>query len=81
MENYGDGILKIKYNGSIYELLRTVYPQVEWLPWKFVNSPRNYWKNVENHRKFLLWLGEKKGIKNQYDWYHNISNKVIYYLF
>ena len=33
-DNYGGGLIK-KYNGSPYSLLKTIYPDYDWLPWKF----------------------------------------------
>lgn len=64
----GSSILK-QYNGSPSKLLAVVYPQYEWLPWKFDTCPRNFWGNVENQLKFMQWAGKELLIKEMSDWY------------
>ena len=42
-KNYGSGLLtsrKQGYGGSPYLLLKTVYPDYDWLPWKFTYTPQ-----------------------------------------
>lgn len=34
-QNYGAGLLHLKYDGSPVTLLSTVYSELEWIPWKF----------------------------------------------
>jgi hypothetical protein len=64
-----------KYNGSMYKLMSSVYPEYEWLPWRFVKSPHNFFVDNKNKRDFLDWAGKKLGIKELDDWY-NVSLKV-----
>ena len=61
--------------GSLYKLLKHVYFEYEWLPWKFEACPRNYWDKVENQRKFMDWAGKELKIKEMSDWY-KISSTV-----
>jgi hypothetical protein len=64
-----------QYNNSPSLLLSTVFPEYEWLPWKFKTVSMNYWKDVNNQRKFLEFVGKQLNIKERSDWY-KISMKV-----
>jgi hypothetical protein len=75
-ENIGGGSLLTLYNTSPSLLLATVYPNYEWLPWKFDVAPKHYWESLENQRKFLSWAGKQLNIKNMSDWYH-VSQKDL----
>ena len=70
----GQPLLKI-YGNSLYKVLGAVFPEYDWLPWKFGNCPPSYWTDVENQRKFMEWAGKELKIKEMSDWY-NVSNKV-----
>jgi hypothetical protein len=52
-----------------------VYPDYEWLPWKFTKGEKNYWDNIANKRKFLDWAGKQLGVNEYSDWY-SIPTKV-----
>jgi hypothetical protein len=56
------------YNNSHANLLATVYPDYEWLPWKFNVTPKFFWKNRENCLKFLEWCKPILNIKYNEDW-------------
>jgi hypothetical protein len=60
------GILK-KY--TLLQLLSHAYPEHEWLPWKFSQTPKNYWEDVNNQRKFMEWASKELNIKDMTDWY------------
>jgi hypothetical protein len=68
--------IKSKYNSSPFQLLSNVYPDFEWLPWKFANVPRGFWTDVNNQRKFINWAENELKINEKSDWY-KISNRVI----
>lgn len=44
-----------------------MYPNYEWLPWKF--STHNYWNNIDNQREFLNWAAKQLQIKEMDNWY------------
>lgn len=69
IKNLNGSWLLIKYNNSLQALLSAVFPDYEWLPWKFDQCPRNYWNNVENQRRFVDWVGNQLGVKEMSDWY------------
>ena len=58
------------YDMSLPKLLKSVYPEYPWLPWKFVRLPRNYWSNIENQREFMQYLSKQLNIKELSDWYN-----------
>jgi hypothetical protein len=66
-----------KYNSSPYLLLSSVFPDQEWLPWKFANAPKNFWNQIENQRKFMDWAGKQLNIKDMSDWYKVTQEVVI----
>ena len=66
--NFGRSLL-LKYKGSPYEVLRTIFPNLEWLPWKFDVTPKGYWKDKANQRRYLDWLGVQLGFNSRDDYY------------
>ncbi len=64
-----------RYNGSLVQMLSSIYPEHEWLPWKFKKCPSKYWESDINKRKFLEWVGNQLGVKRYEDWY-TITAKV-----
>jgi hypothetical protein len=53
-----------------------MYPQYDWLPWKFDVRPQNYWEDKNIRIKFVNWASQQLGIKEMKDWY-KITNKVL----
>jgi hypothetical protein len=73
-DNYGGGLL-MKYNGSPFLFLKKIFPEYNWLGWKFQTTPYHFW-NSETEKQYVNWLGEKCGYKNIDDWY-KISRKIL----
>ena len=71
--NYGYGLCQI-YNSSPYQLLKSMYPEYEWLFWKFTVAPNSSWENKENQLNYMAWLGEQLGYKTIEDWYKITKN-------
>lgn len=65
----GESLLKKK---SLFSVVSKVYPEYDWLPWRFEKCPQEYWNSVENQIKFIKWAGNKLEIN---DWY-KVSVKV-----
>jgi hypothetical protein len=68
-------LLRHKYNDSISAMLSSVYPEYEWLPWKFKKCPKGLWENVNNLRRFMDWAAKELNIKEQNEWY-NVKREV-----
>ena len=69
----GSTLLIQQYKNSPQLLVSSVLTEYEWLPWKFVMCPRNYWDNINNHKKFVEWAGKQLKINELSDW-----NKITY---
>jgi hypothetical protein len=54
-----------------------VYPEYDWLPWKFNKCPPSYWEIVNNQKRFMEWAAKELDIKEKSDWY-KVSSKVTY---
>ena len=65
-----------QYDSSISKILAAVYPDYDWLPWKFDLCPHNYWDDIKNQKKFIEWARKELKIKEMSDWYH-VSTQVI----
>jgi hypothetical protein len=65
----GGGRLLYFYSNSLIKLLTATFPNYEWLPWKFQSSPRDFWTDVNNQRKFMEWAAKELKIKEMSDWY------------
>jgi hypothetical protein len=70
----GGGLLHL-YNNSPSHLLSKLYPDYDWLPWKFTVCPHNFWDNESNQRKFMDWASNELKIKAMSDWY-SVTFKV-----
>jgi hypothetical protein len=60
---------------NFFELLSSVFPEYEWLPWKFPSTPKFFWDDVNNQKKFVEWAAKELGVKKLSDWY-KVSQKV-----
>jgi hypothetical protein len=49
-------------------MLKSTYPEHEWLPWKFRSAPKNLW-NQATQRLFWIWLAEQKAFPSFEQWY------------
>lgn len=72
----GFGAIK-KYKESIYLMMKTLYPDYIWLPWKFVKIHNSFsWKKQENVRLYCDWLFNELGYTSEEDWY-NLTQEEI----
>eukprot|EP01126_Amoeba_proteus_P038707 TRINITY_DN4047_c0_g4_i1.p1 TRINITY_DN4047_c0_g4~~TRINITY_DN4047_c0_g4_i1.p1 ORF type:complete len:306 (-),score=60.62 TRINITY_DN4047_c0_g4_i1:95-1012(-) len=77
MENHGSGILGY-YQGSLQLALRSVYPEMNWIPWKFTSVPHRYWETVENRHFFFIHVAQDVfKIRSLEEWY-GVSVEDIY---
>ena len=76
-DNYGRGLLGGYYDDSPIQFIRKIFPEYEWLEWKFKTCPRGFWQIIENRKRYMDWLGNKLGYDKQEDWYR-ITGKQIH---
>ncbi len=61
---------------GVHVLVQELYPDYEFLPWKFQTAPDGFWNEKKNRLRFLVWLQNELGVKNPEDWYA-ISRETI----
>jgi hypothetical protein len=71
----GSGLLT-KHENSHFAMLPKVYPEYEWLPWRFGVCPKNYWDDTKNQKKFLDWVAKELNITDYSGWF-KITRDVI----
>ena len=59
---------------NLVNVLSSVFPEYDWLPWKFDSCPSIYWTDVNNQRKFIESVAKELKIKDISDWYKVSSN-------
>src|SRR5689334_4332539 len=70
------------YNGSPPSALQKIYPEHNWMLWRFKCRPFRYWERLESSEavRMIEWLGDKLSIKHLDDWYRvslaNISKWI-----
>ncbi len=67
--NHRGETLLLKFNGSPSAVVKFGFPEYEWHEWLFNLTPRNFWDEPANCRRYLEWLGEQLGFKEPRDWY------------
>jgi hypothetical protein len=76
----GGSFLLVHGAPSLHKLLSVIYPEYNWLPWKFDKSPKFFWGDTKNQRKFMEWASKELKIKEMSDWYQK-SHQVKHFLF
>ena len=57
-------------------LLNNVYPEYNWLPWRFMGTANNFWDSPQNKRNYMDWLFNHLNFTHLDDWY-TISKEVF----
>ena len=69
----GKQLLHVFYHDSPSKALQSVYPEHNWLMWRFHTTPRGYWKailqNIDEQRVIIDWMSKQLCIKRLEDWY------------
>lgn len=53
-------VLPRYYNHSLLKALRTLYPDHEWLEWRFPRVPAGFWDTLVNQRKYMDWVAKER---------------------
>ena len=67
------------YGGSQFNLITSIFPNHEWLLWRFANSPDGFWDDIKNQRKFMEYVGKQLKIKDFSDFYQVNRQTIIGY--
>ena len=68
-DNYGGGGLLRYYNSSPSKFVMDMFPDYEWVEWKFHMCPQGFWKDKGNRKKYAIWLPPNNWDIIQKDWY------------
>lgn len=55
-----NSVLPRYYNHSLLKALRTVYPDHEWLEWRFPRVSAGFWDNIQHQRKYMDWVAKHR---------------------
>lgn len=71
VNNFGGGMmLKTFYAGSVSKALEDLYPEHEWLTWKFNDpAPSKTWNNTQLQKEFMNYFAKELKMKKMEDWY------------
>ncbi len=58
----------MQYGYKTVELIRELYPQLEWQPWMFHQVYQGYWNRKAHRLTYLKWLGKQLGLSSAEDW-------------
>jgi len=75
-KNHGSGVVQIYYNDSPSNFVMAIFPKYKWLKWKFRCVSNGFWKDENNHKKYVKWLGKEMGYTTMENWY-NISKAIL----
>ena len=67
-DNYGGGLLAHYYNNSPSVMVRTIYTDYDFLPWKFAKAPEYLGKDEEALKEILRHVENKYNIASIDDW-------------
>lgn len=73
---YGCHGLLIRHKNSKYELLKSVYPEHQWLPWQFKPIPKGLRNDLNVIQITLQFLENDQKLKTIQDW-ENLSKKTL----
>jgi len=66
-DNHGGSLLVVEFSNSPSALVASVYTDFEYLPWKFRVTPRGYFSDSGNIKKYLEWLLREVGVRGYKD--------------
>eukprot|EP01125_Pyxidicula_operculata_P000536 TRINITY_DN1054_c0_g1_i1.p1 TRINITY_DN1054_c0_g1~~TRINITY_DN1054_c0_g1_i1.p1 ORF type:complete len:239 (-),score=38.81 TRINITY_DN1054_c0_g1_i1:768-1484(-) len=61
------GLFNSKFQGSMYLMIKSLFPDREWLPWKFSKLPNLFWDDVNNQIWYIKWLSNILNIREDED--------------
>jgi hypothetical protein len=80
IENHGEQLIGRYYNSSPFLFLKKIFPDTIWHPYLLSSQvPNGYWKNKDNHIKFIDYFSEVMRYKTPEDWYNTKYNDFIFY--
>jgi hypothetical protein len=50
-------------------MISAVYPEHEWVPWRFNQVSKGFWNNMENQKQTMAYVAKQLNIKDLNEWY------------
>lgn len=69
-DNYGSGRSPINF-------VKAMFPDYEFLEWKFKNVQLGFWKDYKNRKQYICWLSKYLGYKSSEDWYQITYQLIV----
>ena len=64
----GKRLLKL-FGGSPSAIVKYFFPRHRWQDWRFASTPKGFWQDTGNQRRYLDWVGKELGFRRPTDWY------------
>ena len=64
------------YQFSLIKALKALYPEHEWLEWRFHQTSRSYFAERENRISFFTWAMKQLQLRHLSEWY-GVSNSQV----
>jgi hypothetical protein len=71
------GLLREKYYTSHYAMLKKVYPEYNWLPWKFKALPKITYRDPNVVKQALEYIEQKCNVTKPEHWYRVSQSQLI----
>ena len=65
------------YGSSLLRLMKNMFPDYNWLPWRFSSVPNKFWNDIDNQKNYMEWVDQQLDFKNTEDWY-KINTNVLF---
>lgn len=60
----GGSLLVAYYQSSPSKALQSVFPEHNWVSWKFQHVPKGYWEDFDNQKCYVEWVRRELGLKS-----------------
>jgi hypothetical protein len=68
-KDHKGGALLLHYDCTVSAAIMSYLPNYDWKPWMFDKTPKGFWDERANRRRYMDWLGKQLGFKQINDWY------------
>lgn len=67
--DHGGGAFLLHYDSTISAAIMAYRPDYDWKEWMFDKTPKGFWDQRRNRRRYLQWLEAQLGYQSPDDWY------------
>jgi hypothetical protein len=68
LRNCGGQTILEKYDHSLLKILKEMYPDHDWQPWRFGAVSRGYWEDENNQHRYMEWICNELKIEHPNNW-------------